>query len=72
MLKALGIYSGLFSIVAVMFLLDNAKAFDSFELYLWCAAMILFSLMFAIKKTVDERRLRKMMDESLLREDEEV
>ena len=50
MLKALGIYSGLFSIVAVMFLLDNAKAFDSFELYLWCAAMILFSLMFAIKK----------------------
>ncbi len=56
MLRALGIYLVLFTVVAVIFLLDRINAFDGWTFYVWCAVPAFLALLFAFNKTAAAKR----------------
>jgi len=60
MLRSLGIYSVLCFIVAVLFLLEQSSIDDT-DFYLACAAVIGFSLLAALSKTIKQKRMNKLM-----------
>ena len=70
MLRALGIYSVLFFIIAVMFLLDRSYMIDDTKFYLGCGIVIGIALLAALSKTIKQRRENKLMTPPLKNDDE--
>lgn len=71
MLRSLGIYSGLFTIVAVMFLLDTTEVLDDPEIYVWCGIIIALSLLAVVYKTFMDKRVQRIQEANREKQDNE-
>ena len=72
MLRALGIYSTLFAIVSVMFLLDGVNMFKGYDVYLWSGVVVMLALLVALKMTFFDKKLRQIVPDADKSDDSEI